>query len=116
MCVCARVCVGVWGGGGGGGGGAGRLQSKRATRCSLQVHTLLKEIENHRSDFCCCLAGYKDKMDHLMTCAPGLSRRFAARVHLEIFTATELALICRRIMMEQYDLVIPEEVVDAETG
>ena len=81
-----------------------------------QVHTLLKEVEQHQREFCCCLAGHKDKMEQMMKSMPGLSRRFAARVHLDDFTAAEIALICRRAMTERYNLVISEDLVHPETG
>mmetsp|Transcript_53729 Transcript_53729/g.136414 ORF Transcript_53729/g.136414 Transcript_53729/m.136414 type:complete len:1005 (-) Transcript_53729:237-3251(-) len=69
---------------------------------SEAVHTLLTEVENHRSDVLVILAGYKDKMGHLLAQDPGLSRRFPLRLDLPDYTSTELALIAEKVARERF--------------
>ena len=67
------------------------------------VRTLLTEVENNRLGLMVILAGYKDKMAHFMRCDPGLERRFPLRLHLDDYTALELARICEKVASRQYD-------------
>jgi len=69
-------------------GGSGDAFSQEAMR------TLLTEVENHRTNLMVVLAGYKDKMGRLMRAEEGLARRFPNRLHLDDYTADELASIC----------------------
>lgn len=68
------------------------------------VRTLLTEVENHRTGLLVVLAGYKDKMTHLMDSDPGLRRRFSLELMLEDYSADDLALICEKTARERLNL------------
>jgi len=75
------------------------------------VHTLLTEIENHRTEVLVVIAGYKDKMGHLLAQDPGLARRFPLRLDLPDYTSEELALIVARAAHERFGLTLDEGLV-----
>ena len=75
------------------------------------VRTLLTEAENNRTDFFCCLAGYKKPMEKLMQADPGLPRRFSKQIHLDDYTAQEIALIAKKVAETRFDLRVPPELV-----
>jgi SpoVK/Ycf46/Vps4 family AAA+-type ATPase len=57
------------------------------------VRTLLTEVENNRTSTVVILAGYEDKMKHLLRADPGLPRRFPNNIHLNSYSPDQLALI-----------------------
>ena len=61
------------------------------------VRTLLTELENNRTRFVCILAGYDEKMGHLMAMDPGLQRRFPTTLRLSNYTPAQLALIAEGV-------------------
>ena len=67
------------------------------------IRTLLTETENNRTGLMVVLAGYKDKMAHLMSADPGLDRRFPLRLDLPDYSPAEIASICRKVAAENYD-------------
>ena len=75
------------------------------------VRTLLTETENNRTDFFCCLAGYKEPMKKLMAADPGLPRRFSKEMHLDDYTAVEIALIAKRVAEKRFELRVPASLV-----
>jgi SpoVK/Ycf46/Vps4 family AAA+-type ATPase len=77
-------------------------EGRKDTFSSEAVHTLLTELENHRSDVLVIMAGYKDKMGHLLAQDPGLSRRFPLRLDLPDYTSAELALIAKKVAHERF--------------
>jgi hypothetical protein len=68
------------------------------------VRTLLTEVENNRSNLLVVLAGYKDKMGRLMKADPGLPRRFPLALHLDDYSAAELAEIACNAAGERFGL------------
>ena len=68
------------------------------------VRTLLTEVENNRTALMVVLAGYADKMENLMRADPGLPRRFPNEIHLDDYTAAELAQIAKKVAEEKFDL------------
>ena len=81
---------------GGGLGGEGDSFSKEVVR------TLLTEIENNRTSLMVILAGYADKMGTLLRMDPGLDRRFPVRLHLENYSAAQIAKICRLVCRKRF--------------
>lgn len=75
---------------------------KKDTFSSEAVHTLLTELENHRTDVLVIMAGYKDKMGHLLAQDPGLARRFPLRLDLPDYTSAEIALIAEKVARERF--------------
>jgi hypothetical protein len=65
------------------------------------VDTLLKAMEDHRSDLIVIVAGYTDLMDAFLESNPGLRSRFSNFVHFEDYTAEELMEILKRNLSEQ---------------
>jgi SpoVK/Ycf46/Vps4 family AAA+-type ATPase len=66
------------------------------------VRTLLTEVENNRTDVLVILAGYEDKMAHLLAADPGLPRRFKTTVKLADYTPPELALIAETAALDRF--------------
>ncbi|MBO4819229.1 MAG: AAA family ATPase [Firmicutes bacterium] len=55
------------------------------------IDTLLKDMEDHRGEYCCILAGYKDRMDEMIKYAnPGLASRFDHKIHIADYSSLEI--------------------------
>ena len=55
------------------------------------IDTLLKDMEDHRGEYCVILAGYSDQMNDMIRNAnPGLASRFDHKVNIPDYTAAEL--------------------------
>ncbi|HVF53570.1 MAG TPA: AAA family ATPase [Actinomycetota bacterium] len=54
------------------------------------VATLVKLMEDHRSDLVVIVAGYEEDMDQFLASNPGLSSRFARRLRFPDYSDTEL--------------------------
>ena len=55
------------------------------------IDTLLKDMEDHRGEYCCILAGYRGRMEDMMRNAnPGLASRFDRKIHIPDYSADEL--------------------------
>ena len=55
------------------------------------IDTLLKDMEDHRGEYCCILAGYDDRMDEMIRNAnPGLSSRFDHKIKIDDYSPDEL--------------------------
>ena len=55
------------------------------------IDTLLKDMEDHRGEYCCILAGYRDRMDDMIKYAnPGLASRFDHKIHIYDYSAAEI--------------------------
>ena len=56
------------------------------------IDTLLKDMEDHRGEYCCILAGYADRMNEMILHAnPGLASRFDHKIHIGDYRTEELA-------------------------
>ena len=64
------------------------------------INVLLAELENHRSEFVCALAGYPDEMNTFMESNPGLRRRFPTHLKLPSYTDQELLDIADHMAAE----------------
>ena len=64
------------------------------------INVLLAELENHRSEFVCALAGYPDEMTTFMESNPGLRRRFPTHLELPSYTDQELLDIAGHMAAE----------------
>ena len=67
------------------------------------VRMLLTELENNRGNVLVIMAGYADKMQHLMNSDPGMPRRFAKTINLGDYSPTHLSEIAVRFA-EKIDL------------
>eukprot|EP01050_Picozoa_sp_SAG11_P004059 SAG11_NODE_249_length_11637_cov_3.320073_4_plen_186_part_00 len=82
----------------------GRSGSASSSYAGEAIRTLLTEVENNRSRVMVVLAGYKDKMKRLLAADPGFPRRFPLRLHLEDYTAQDLALIAEKTAVERFGM------------
>lgn len=74
------------------------------------VRTLLTELENNRSKLCVVMAGYKDKMERLMSADPGLPRRFPLQLHLADYTPAELVQIAVKVAKDKFQATLDPSV------
>ncbi len=55
------------------------------------IDTLLKDMEDHRGEYCVIMAGYKDEMNDMIRNAnPGLASRFDHKLNIDDYTTEEL--------------------------
>jgi stage V sporulation protein K len=64
------------------------------------VATMVKSMEDYRSEFAVIAAGYKEEMKTFVNSNPGLRSRFQTFIHFEDYTASELLEIYRRFANE----------------
>lgn len=57
------------------------------------IDCLVDQLETHRSEFVCIMAGYEDEMNRLLEMNPGLADRFGYRIEFPSYSASELARI-----------------------
>jgi SpoVK/Ycf46/Vps4 family AAA+-type ATPase len=73
------------------------------------IDTLLKDMEDHRGQYCVILAGYREPMRDLIRNAnPGLASRFDRKIHIEDYSPEELVDILVS-MADQKGFLIPKE-------
>jgi AAA+ superfamily predicted ATPase len=84
---------------------------RKDTFSNEALHTLLTEIENNRTEVLVILAGYKDKMGHLLAQDPGLARRFPLRLDLPDYTGPELAQIAGKVALERFSFRLEDGLV-----
>jgi Cdc6-like AAA superfamily ATPase len=65
------------------------------------VDTLLKAMEDHRSDLIVIVAGYTDLMDAFLESNPGLRSRFSNFIQFDDYTAEELMQILKKNLSDQ---------------
>lgn len=65
------------------------------------VDTLLKAMEDHRSEFVVIVAGYTDLMEMFLNSNPGLKSRFSNFIFFEDYTAEELMAILKSMCKKQ---------------
>jgi hypothetical protein len=73
------------------------------------IATLVKLMEDHRSDLVVIVAGYEEDMDRFLTSNPGLSSRFARRITFPDYADDELVAIFVSIA-ERTGLVLAQGV------
>ncbi|MBR0474323.1 MAG: AAA family ATPase [Erysipelotrichaceae bacterium] len=55
------------------------------------IDTLLKDMEDHRGEYCVIMAGYEEQMNDMIRNAnPGLASRFDHKINIEDYSADEL--------------------------
>lgn len=73
------------------------------------VEALMTRMSNDKGKFVTVIAGYKDKIDEFIANAnPGLERRFTHRIHIDDYTAPQLAEIYIRAASKQQFRLTPE--------
>lgn len=73
------------------------------------VEALMTRMSEDHGKFVTVIAGYKDKIDEFIANAnPGLERRFTHRIHINDYTAEELAEIYLRAARRQHFKLTPE--------
>lgn len=60
------------------------------------IHTLVKRLEDHRTEFVCIMAGYTEEMDRLLDSNPGLRDRIQFYIDFPDYTAAELMEIFQK--------------------
>jgi len=79
------------------------------------VSTLVKEMEDHRSDLVVIVAGYPDPMVAFVAQNPGLSSRFRTTVEFADYTDDEVVSILHKLAADaDYDVTPPAERVFRE--
>lgn len=76
------------------------------------VETLLKEMEDNRSDLVVIVAGYPALMQEFLDSNPGLRSRFPNVIHFANFSENELARIFRKFCREN-SIHVSKQVMDA---
>ena len=79
------------------------------------VSVLLKEMEDHRGQFCAILAGYKDEMKRLLNANPGFESRIQFTLEFPDYTREELGEIAKAFLLKKrYDIEEPalEKILD----
>jgi stage V sporulation protein K len=64
------------------------------------VATMVKSMEDYRSEFAVIAAGYKEEMKTFVNSNPGLRSRFQTFIHFDDYSASELLEIYRRFAQE----------------
>lgn len=62
------------------------------------IEVLLKEMENHRGQFCVILAGYKNEMKNMISTNPGLASRIQFTLDFPDYSREELGEIAGRFL------------------
>jgi len=66
------------------------------------LETLIKSMEDRRTDLVVIMAGYPDEMRELLESNPGLKSRFATHLHFADFSAQELMSILKLLMVRAH--------------
>ncbi|HEX2296106.1 MAG TPA: AAA family ATPase [Actinomycetota bacterium] len=75
------------------------------------IATLVKLMEDHRSDLVVVVAGYEEDMDRFLSSNPGLSSRFARRIRFPDYTDDDLVAIFASIA-EKTGIMLAPGVVE----
>jgi len=78
------------------------------------VATMVKSMEDYRSEFAVIAAGYKEEMKTFVNSNPGLRSRFQTFIHFDDYTASELLEIYRRFAQEA-NISLDEGVAEKAT-
>ena len=72
---------------------------------------LLKEMEDHRGQFCVILAGYKDEMKKMLSTNPGFESRIQFTIEFPDYTREELGEIAKMFLAKK-QYVIEEDALE----
>jgi Holliday junction resolvasome RuvABC ATP-dependent DNA helicase subunit len=76
------------------------------------VDTIMKMMEDHRSDIVVIVAGYTDQMAQFLASNPGMASRFTKTVEFPNYTVDELVTIVRGMAAKHY-FELDDDVLDA---
>ena len=62
------------------------------------IAVLLKEMEDHRGQFCTILAGYRDEMVRMISTNPGLESRIQFTLEFPDYTREEMGMIAKSLL------------------
>ena len=74
------------------------------------IATLLTELEKNRTNVFVIIAGYEDKMQHLLDSDPGMRRRFPRQLVLPDYTSDELAKIAIYVARERFEMQLTDRI------
>lgn len=78
---------------------------------NIAIDLLLKDMEDHRGEYCVIMAGYKDKMEDMIRNAnPGLASRFDYKINIPDYSEEELLNIIYS-MSRKMDFYIKSDAV-----
>lgn len=72
------------------------------------IDTLVKAMEDNKTDFILILAGYRQEMEHFLLTNPGLKSRFPIQIDFPDFTQEELLAIAE-LMLKNRQYVLSKE-------
>lgn len=72
------------------------------------IDTILKTMEDHRSDLCVIVAGYPEPLNRFLESNPGLASRFSRNILFQDYSSEELSLIMSQMLASH------QYVVDGE--
>lgn len=72
------------------------------------IDTLVKAMEDHKSEIVVILAGYSDEMEFFLQSNPGLRSRFPIQIEFPDYTVPELMRIAQRMAREREYRLAPE--------
>ena len=76
------------------------------------IAVLLKEMEDHRGQFCVILAGYKSEMKKMLSTNPGFESRIQFTIEFPDYTREELGKIAR-LILEKKKYIIEDKALDS---
>ena len=75
------------------------------------IAVLLKEMEDHRGQFCVILAGYKDEMKEMLSSNPGFESRIQFTLEFPDYSREELAEIAKLFLVKK-NYVIEDDALE----
>ena len=87
---------------------SGRSGANSSNYGDEAIAVLLKEMEDHRGQFCVILAGYKDEMKELLSANPGFESRIQFTLDFPDYTREELGEIAKIFLRKKkYEIEEP---------
>jgi stage V sporulation protein K len=75
------------------------------------IDTLVKSMEDHRSQFILILAGYSGEMEYFLMSNPGLPSRFPIQVEFPDYTIDQLLQIAELMAKERDYILMPQAIL-----
>lgn len=75
------------------------------------IDTLVKSMEDHRSQFVLILAGYSGEIDYFLMSNPGLPSRFPIQVEFPDYTTDQLLQIAELMAKERDYILMPQAIL-----